>query len=176
MGSEALGMYRCVDSLLCLLDILRHAEPHLFLRDEAVLAMASILGTQRKFYPVLVKYVADNSLVVTLGMDEVEAASEYYKTAAGTKKKGDRKTDNEIEADVTVFHSAAKDFMENKKGAELSRWILELPENCCRGGSVTRTVLSEAALDDEYITYNCLSLLIIHWAAQQLRVLADMDK
>jgi len=176
MGAEALGMYHHADSLLCLLEILRKAEPHLYLRDEAVLAMAAILGTQRQFYPVLVKYVANNSLAVTLGMDEVEAALEYCKSIAGGKKR--KRASSDIDAHIDIFQTVVTEYMENKNGERFSRWILELPDEYSRtqaGGrnfGIIKPVLSEAVIDDELCTYNCLCLLIVHWAAQQLRIWA----
>ena len=168
MGAEALGMYRNAESLLCLLEVLRNAEPHLYLRDEAVLSMAAILGTQRKFYSVLVKYVANNSLVVTLGMDEAEAAVENFKSAA----KGN-KLNFDIDAYTANFHVIINDYIENKNGVKLSPWILELPDEHSRGDApVIKSVLSQTVLDEELCSYNCLRLLITHWAAQQLCIMA----
>jgi MFS family permease len=170
MGAEALGIFCKADSLLCLIDIIRNTEPQLYLRDEAVLAMAEILGTQRSFYPVLVRYVADNDLAVMLGMDEAEAAYEFCNGITKGKKRKNYYTAGYDH--VGTFQTTVKEYMENKNGAGFSRWILELKDENCRGGNVTRTVLSEAVLDDELCTYDCLRLLIVHWAAQQLRVLA----
>jgi hypothetical protein len=146
---------------------MRDAQPQLYLRDEAALAMAEILGTQRSFYPVLVRYVADNDLAVMLGMDEAEAAYEFCNGITKGKK---RKNYNTAGYDhVGTFQTTVKEYMENKNGAGFSRWILELKDENCRGGNITRTVLSEAVLDDELCMYDCLRLLIVHWAAQQLR-------
>ena len=176
MGAEALGFYRCADSLLVLLEILRKAESHLYLRDEAVLAMSAILGTQRQFYSVLVRYVADNSLVVTLAMDEAEAALEFRKSVTGGRSRGAGKSKVQITAHIGSFYHVVKEYMENKNGEGFSRWILELPNECSRGGSVIKTVFSETVLDDELLGYDCLRLLIVNWAAHELRVLANKAK
>jgi ABC-type uncharacterized transport system ATPase component len=172
MGSEALGMYRQADSLFCLLEILKKAGPYLYLRDESVLAMAAILGTQRQFYPVLVKYVADNSLTATLCADEVESALEYCKTTI-RKKKGKTITQyHEIDTHINNFHDVVKEYIENRNGERFSSWILSLPDEFFRSSGIIKSVLSEAVIDKELCTYNCLCLLIVHWAAQQMRIWA----
>jgi MFS family permease len=173
MGAEALGMYRNSDSLACLLEILRNAEPFLFLRDEAVLAMASILGTQKKFYSMLIKYVANNSLAATLALDEVEASVEHCKSIVGSKKKSRREEADKYSALVESYQEAARDYIENKDGSKLSRWIMELSEDGYgyRGGHIAKAVLSEAVLDEEFHNYSCLRLMIVHWSAHLLRVM-----
>ncbi|MCL2720293.1 MAG: MFS transporter [Treponema sp.] len=186
MGAEALGFYRNADSLLCLLEILRRADPHLYLRDEAILAMAAILGTQRQFYSVHIKYVANNSLANTLCFDETEAALEYCKSIIGNRK--NKKINPELTSHIDNFHNAVTEYLEKQNGLPFSNWILELPEpkhkllrhkieglthdESSKNPGVIKTVLSQAILDEELSTYNCLRLLIIHWAAQQLRIWA----
>jgi len=172
MGSEALGMYRQADSLFCLLEILKKAGPYLYLRDESVLAMATILGTQRQFYPVLVKYVADNSLTATLCADEVESALEYCKTTIGKKKGKTITPHHEIDTHINSFHDVVKEYIENRNGERFSSWILSLPDEFFRSSGIIKSVLSEAVIDNELCTYNCLCLLIVHWAAQQMRIWA----
>jgi MFS family permease len=176
MGSEAIGMFHNPESIVCLFAILHDAEPHLYLRDEAVLAMASILGTQRKFYSILIKYVADNSLAVTLGMDEVESTLEYCKTTIEKKKRKLKNIFSEIAASMGAFQTAAKEYMENKSGDQLARWIMQLSEENCRIGSVARMAIAEAVLDEEFCSFNCLRLLIVHWAAQQMRIMSVKAK
>ena len=90
MGVEALGIYRSANSLSVLLDILRVADPPPYLRDEVTLAMSAILDTQNQFYSLLVRYLADNSLAVTLGMDEAESAFEFYNSNLGGRRKGQK--------------------------------------------------------------------------------------
>jgi len=166
MGAEALGLYRCSDSLLVILNIMRKADPYLYFRDEAVLAMAAILGTQRQFYPVLVRYTSDNSLAAALGMDEADAALEYCKSIMTGRKRSGNKHNSEITANIEKFHSIVKKYMENKDGAELSNWIINFPKS----NNVIKTVFAEAVLDEELCEYNCLRLLIVHWAAHELRL------
>jgi hypothetical protein len=170
MGSEALGLYNCTRSLSVLLDILRGSDPPPYLRDEVVLAMAAILDTQRQFYPVLVRYLGDNALVTALGMDEVEAALEFLNSNLGVKRKTTKKSGLAIYAHAEKFQAVVGEYIKNKNGAELSRWILELPEEICKGGSIVRTILSEAVLDEELSAHNRLRLLIVHWAAHELRI------
>ncbi len=188
MGAEALGFYGSVDSLATLLDIMRKSEPHLFLRDEATLAMAAILGTQKKFYPVLIKYVADNSLELPLAMDEVDVALEFCKTNLDKRKRNAKKLYKEITPFIETLYNAAKEYMENRNGEKLSRWILELPDPVgakpgdskttqeARDADIVKTVLSEAVVDETFSYYTCLRLLIIHWAAYKLKILAATVK
>jgi MFS family permease len=174
MGVEALGIYRSPNSLSVLLDILRGADPPPYLRDEVVLAMSAILDTQNQFYAILVRYVADPNLTVTLALDEAESAFEFYNSNLGGRRK--ERKDPEL-ATVTKhaknIQAAASAFARDKNGALLSRWIMELPggpdpeTSSCY--AIVQTVLSEAVLDDELSAHNRLRLLIIHWAAYQLR-------
>jgi MFS family permease len=169
MGVEALGIYRSHNSLSVLLDILRVADPPPYLRDEVVLAMSAILDTQHQFYSILVRYVADSGLAITLAMDEAEAAFEFYHSNLGNRRK-DRKNPElaYIAAHAKEIQAAASAFMRDKNGVPLSRWILELPDGICN--RIDQTVLSEAILDDELAAHNRLRLLIVHWAAYQMRI------
>jgi MFS family permease len=172
MGVEALGMYRSANSLSVLLDILRVADPPPYLRDEVTLAMSAILDTQNQFYSLLVRYLADNALAATLGMDEAESAFEFYHASLGGRKK-DRK-DPElalIAKHAKNIQAAVSSYIHDKNGVELSRWILELPGFAPDSkNSIAQIVLAEAALDDELSAHNRLRLLIVHWAAWELRV------
>jgi len=168
MGVEALGLYHSINSLPVLLDILLKADPPPYLRDEVVLAMSEILETQRRFYHVLVRYIADNTMIAALAMDEAESAFEFYNSTLGGKNKGSKKKGHAIAAHAKSLQPAVSDYIHNKDGAKLSRWILELPHSLCDG--IVKTILSEAALDDELCAHNRLRLLIVHWAAHKLRV------
>jgi hypothetical protein len=60
----------------------------------------------------------------------------------------------------------------SKRGVALSRWILELPDFpflADQSFTVAQTVFSESLLDDELISHRRLQLLIVHWAAYQIR-------
>jgi MFS family permease len=175
MGVEALGIYRSPNSLSVLLDILRVADPPPYLRDEVVLAMSAILDTQHQFYSILARYVADPNLVITLAMDEAESAFEFYNSNLGGRRR-ERKDPEmaRIAKHAKSIQAAASAMTRDKKGAPLARWILELPgefgpadSSCYR---IAQTVLAEAVLDDDLIAHNRLRLLIVHWAAYQLRV------
>jgi len=161
MGAEALGLYKNTESLQVLFNILRGSDPPPYLLDEVALAMAAILGTQRQFYRILDRYVADKSLAATLAMDEVESAHEFY------KRKHFKNSGLQIAHHADTMHKAVSEYIVKKNGVELSRWIFELPD--CDGGHIVKLVLSEAVLDDELSANDCLRLLISHWSANQLR-------
>jgi hypothetical protein len=174
MGVEALGIYRSTNSLSVLLDILRVADPPPYLRDEVTLAMSAILDTQNQFYSILVRYVADPHLALTLAQDEAESAFEFYNSNLGIRKRGRKNPElAAIAKHAKEIQAAVLAFMRDKNGAPLSRWILELPNgHDPDGGScyaIGQTVLAEAVLDDELASLNRLRLLIVHWAAFQLR-------
>jgi HEAT repeat protein len=170
MGVEAFGIYRSPNSLSVLLDILRSANPPPYLRDEVVLAMASILDTQNLFYPILVRFLESDqgsaeTLVTTLAMDEAESAFEYIKSNLGSRRKP--------EFAIIVNHAkniqaAVSAYVREKNGGSLSRWILELSEDL--NHPIAQAVLAEAVLDDELSAQPRLQLLIVHWAAHKLRL------
>jgi HEAT repeat protein len=169
MGVEAFGIFRSPHSLTSLLDILRGADPPPYLRDEVILAMASILDTQNQFYRLLVRFLEDESQAETLGMDEAEAAAELYHAAFGGWK-GLRKK-NTLTASgkhAKALPAAAAAYMKDRRGAPLARWIMELPEEIA--GPLVQVILSEAVLDDELLASDRLRLLITHWAARQMRI------
>jgi hypothetical protein len=104
-------------------------------------------------------------------MDEAESAFEFYNANLGGKRKG--KNNRElvlIARHAKNIQAAVSAYIHNKNGAELSRWILELPgiESGPKSG-IAQVVLAEAALDDELSAHNRLRLLIVHWAAWELR-------
>ncbi|GHV55948.1 MFS transporter [Spirochaetia bacterium] len=169
MGVEAFGIYRSPNSLSVLLDILRSANPPPYLRDEVVLAMASILDTQNLFYPILVRFLEDETLAATLAMDEAEAAFEYYKSNLGNRHPDKKKPDLALIVNhAKNIQTTVSAYTREKNGAHLSRWILELKEDS--DGAIAQMVLAEAALDDELIAHPRLQLLIVHWAAHKLRL------
>jgi MFS family permease len=175
MGVEAFGIYGSPNSISVLMDILKIADPPPYLRDEVTLAMAAILDVQNQFYPILVRFLEDQSLAQTLAMDEAESAYEFYTSAAGRGE--GRKKDPAVAfraKQARAFHGAVSAFARENKGALLSRWILEIPDDLAH--AVVQIVLAEAVLDDELIAFNRLKLLIVHWAAHELRLWAKKFK
>jgi hypothetical protein len=169
MGVEAFGIYGSPNSLSVLLDILKIADPPPYLRDEVALAMAAILDTQNQFYPILVRYLGDQSLAPALALDEAEAAHEFYTANAGHWR--GRKKEPELvffAKHAKALQGAVSAFIREKNGGPLSRWILELPDEMVN--PIVQVVLSEAVLDDELCALNRLRLLIVHWAAYELRL------
>jgi hypothetical protein len=168
MGVEAFGIYGSQNSLSVLLDILKSSDPPPYLRDEVILAMASILDTQNYFYSLLVRFLENQDLASTLAMDEAESAFEFYCSNLGNHRFYFRKKNLVlITGHAKNIQSAVSVYIGEKNGAPLSRWILELPEEQC--STVVKVVLAEAALDDDLCSLTRLQLLIAHWAAHVLR-------
>ena len=174
MGSEALGIYHNPESLPVLLDILRSENLPSYLTDEVVLAVSSLLNTQKKFYSILLRYSADNSLTVTLAMDEAEAASEFVKNALARKK--EKTSVSLVKYFTEKFHEAVNKFIKENNAEQISRWIQELPNEYSKVGSDIKSVLARAVLDEYLIVHDRLRLLLVHWAAQELRILAAVVK
>ena len=169
MGAEALGIYGSPSSLPVLLDIKRQANPPPYLMDGIVLAMSNILDIQNKFYPLLTRVLAGTSSATTLALDEAEAAYEHYMSVHG--RKGSRSKDPEMAAlsrQAKSFQNAVSAFVKHNKGGELSRWIQELPDDLVHG--IVQSILAETVLSDEFMEYPSLQLLIVHWAAHELRL------
>ncbi|MDR2493704.1 MAG: MFS transporter, partial [Spirochaetaceae bacterium] len=167
MGVEALGIYKSPHSLPVLLDTLRVPDPPPYLRDEVVLAMADILTVQTSFYPLLTRFLEDESLAPTLAADEAEAAFEYYRSVSTglfyRKKRGFAALDELARS----LPPAVAAFARDSDGGDLSRWIWRLPESVT--DPVIQTVMAEAALEEELLVYHRLRLLIVHWASRTLR-------
>jgi MFS family permease len=169
MGVEAFGIYGSPNSISVLMDILKISDPPPYLRDEVTLAMAAILDVQNQFYPILVRFLDDQSLASALAMDEAEAAYEFFSSNHG--RQSGKKKDPEFAffaKQAKAFHGAVAAFIRDKNGAPLSRWILELPGGLAH--TVVQIILSEAVLDDELCALDRLRLLIVHWAAHELRI------
>jgi len=168
-GVEAIGVYCSPDSLPILLDILRGSDPPPYLRDEVVLAMAGILCMEAKFYPLLIRFLEDESLFVTLAADEAEAAYEYYKSVHGRRKRDKKESGlTSLNHQAKVFQGAVADYARNSDGRQVYRWIMELPDDLVHG--VIQMVLAEAVLDDELLVHNRLRLLVVQWLAHELRL------
>jgi HEAT repeat protein len=169
MGVEAFGIYGSPNSLTVLLDILRSADPPPYLRDEVILAMASILDIQNQFYPLLVRFLEDETQAGALAKDEAEAAFEYYRGVHGGKKSAGKNAKFAlIREQARNFLPAVITFVNDSNGGLLSRWILEIPDELTN--AISQMVLSEAVLDDELVGHRRLKLLIVHWVSHELRL------
>jgi HEAT repeat protein len=169
MGTEAFGIYGSPNSLSVLLDILKTSNPPPYLRDAVILSMASILGIQNVFYPLLLRYLKDNSAAATLAQDEAEAAYESY--AANQRGwAGKRKKSAAALKQAKALQGAVAAYMLELNGVPLSRWIMELSLE--EDSSIAQIILAEAALDDELSNHDRLRLLIVQWACHELRLLA----
>jgi hypothetical protein len=168
MGVQAFGIYGFPDSLPLLLDILRGADPPPYLRDEVVLAMASILNIQQKFYPLLVRFLANASMAQTLAQDEVESAYEYYASIHGRKRSKKDTGLMDLSYHAKSIQHAVSDFTRNSKGSELNKWIMDLPDDLVN--NIAQTAFAEAVLDDDFMKQRRLQLLIVCWATQKLRL------
>jgi len=173
-GVEAIGIYGFTDSLPILLDILRVADPPPYLRDEVVMAMASILNISNKYYPLLIRFLANESLAVTLAMDEAESAYEYYSSVHGRKRSKKDHGLAYLQNQAKAFQSAVSEYMHGSKGEQLYRWIMGLPDDMVDGA--IQMILAEITIDEAFMDLRRLKLLIVQWVAHELRVWTDKLK
>jgi hypothetical protein len=169
MCAQALGQYRHVESAVVLLDIFRSDNTPQYLRDEATLALSSIIDTQRQFYKILVRYRNDQSLFTVLAFDEVEYANEYVKSKLSGNRKISKEKIDAINSHTNSFLKAVQDYINENNGTELSMWISGIPKIYFHGNELIRTVLMSAVVDNELSVHNSLRLLFINWAARELR-------
>jgi MFS family permease len=167
MGVESFGIYGSPNSIGVLLDILKSTNPPPYLRDEVVLALAAILDIQNLFYPILVRFLEDPSLVATLAMDEAESAIELYKSSLGHRRDHKSPELNHVAGHAKNIQAAISAFVREQNGTALSEWILNLPPE--QGNLVARNILAESVLDSDLHNLPRLQLLIAHWAAHSLR-------
>jgi MFS family permease len=167
MGVEALGIYGSRNSISILLDMFRRTNPPPYLRDEIVLAIAAVLGTQKEFYPILDRFLKDESQCPTLAMDEVVSAIEYTGTIIRPEMKNKKPETILFRRQSGVFQQAVSDYLAGKDGSLLCRWILELPDNLT--DTMTKVIFSESVIDSELSAYSRLRLLIVHWTTQELK-------
>jgi HEAT repeat protein/MFS family permease len=179
MGVEALGIFAMPDSLHTLINIFRSTDPPPYLRDEVILAMSAILKTQARFYRIMVSFVANNSLAPALALDEAEAAVAFYKSNLGWRRNigrdtGRKKNELPLLASKADSILAAVSSLEHKDdGSPLARWIQNLPGFAFSDNPAFETaqvIFPEILIDDEMRSHKCLRLLIVHWAAYQIRV------
>jgi MFS family permease len=173
-GVEAIGIFGFTDSLPILLDILRVADPPPYLRDEIVMSMASILDIDNIYYSLLIRFLADESLAVTLAMDEAESAYEYYSSVHGRKRgKKDAGLAN-LQSKAKAFQGAVSEYMQGSKGDQLYRWIMGLPDDLVNGPA--QMILAEIVIDKDFSDLRRLKLLIVQWAAYELKLWTDKLK
>jgi HEAT repeat protein len=165
MGVEAFGVYGSPNSLSILAELLRAKNPPPYLLDAAALSMAAILGIENKFYPLLLRFLENPAQAAALAMDEAEAAYESFMSRRRAWKFR-RETGGIPVKQAKALQGAVAAYMRDSDGAPLARWILELPEDLAY--EVVRTVLSEAALDDEFAAHDRLKLLIAYWSSSRL--------
>jgi MFS family permease len=178
MGSEALGIFALPESLHALISIMTSVDPPPYLRNEVVLAMSAILGTQQQFCNILVRFAAEPSLAPSLAIDEAEAAAEFYKSNIGWRRSGGRDTfrkKNELPflaKQAGSIQPAVFSLEHNKDGAPLSQWIHDLPDDVFSNDpafGAAQIIFPEILMDKEMSSQKCLNLLIVHWAAYKLR-------
>ena len=167
MGVEAFGIFASPETLPSLLQILKAADPPPYLRDAVILSMSRILDTQNQFYPILVHFLQDNTMLPALARDETETALEFYNSNLGRKRKGKYSKTSCINTHAKNMEAAVVAYIDGKNGTLISKWIQDLPEEICQDS--VRLTLAEAALDEELTAHNRLRLLIVHWAAYALR-------
>jgi hypothetical protein len=167
-GVEAIGIFGFTDSLPILLDLLRVPDPPPYLRDEVVMAMAGILNMDNKYYSLLIRFLANESLAFTLAMDEVESAYEHYLSVHGRKRKKKDPGLVSLQNHAKAFQSAVSEYMQGSKGDQLYRWIMGLPDDLVNGAA--QMILAEITMDENLIDLRRLKLLIVQWAAHQLRL------
>jgi hypothetical protein len=174
MGVEALGIYALPDSLNTFINIIKNTDPPPYLLNEVILEMSVILGTQNQFYRILARFVAEPSLAPALALDEAEAAVAYYKSNIGWRKSGKRKTELPLlDRQADSIHAAVSALEHNGDGKPLSLWIQALPDFAFSDEpafKTAQTLFSEILVDDNMAVQKCLRLLIVHWAAYQIRV------
>jgi len=174
MGAEALGIYHNHESVPVLLQILRRENIPPFLRDEIILEIAEIIGTQKKFYKILARYAVNNSLASALAMDEVESTLEFVKNAMSKKK--EKFKAHLLSSYTERFQNAVSSYVNENNGVELTRWILDLPGEHSKSSDFINSIFSEVVIDEDLLINDCLKLLIVHWAALELRIWAAMVK
>ena len=165
-GVEAIGLFGFTDSLPILLDLLRVPDPPPYLRDEVVMAMASILDMDNKYYSLLIRFLANESLAVTLAMDEAESAYEHCLSVHGRKRRKKDPGLASLQDHAKAFQSAVSEYMQGSKGDQLYRWIMGLPDDLVNGA--VQMILAEITMDEDFMAYRRLKLLVVQWAAHQL--------
>jgi MFS family permease len=168
MGAAAFGIYALPDSLSILVDLLRGVDPPPYLRDEVVMAMATILDIENQFYSLLLRFLDNESLGPMLALDEIESVLGFYRSTNNSWFQKRRLELEQCGAAAKALQSAAAAWIQTGDGAPLSRWILELPGTLTE--PVVQCIMAELVVDTELASFERLRLLIVHWSAHILRV------
>ena len=174
MGVESLGVFRSPDSLDALIGILKDVDPPPYLRDGVALAMSEIAGVQNQFSRALVRFLADPAIAPALALDAADTASEFFRANSGRAKSSSAR-DKVLSAakHAKSIHAAVSSLMHDNDPAPLSDWIQSIPDSAFSDNSsfkIVQNVFSQALLDAEAISHKHLQLLIVFWAAQQVRI------
>jgi len=116
---------------------------------------------------MLVRFLADESLAPALAIDEAESAYENYTSVHGKKRIIKDTELSVLNTQARALQSAVQDYINNSKGAHISRWIQAIPPDHVH--IIVQSVLSEAVLDDDLIDHMRLRLLVTSWCANELR-------
>jgi hypothetical protein len=174
MGVQAFAIYCLPNTLPLLLDILRGADPPPYLRDEVVLSIAQILDIQNKFYPLLIRFLADESMVQMLALDEAESAYEYFVSVHGRKRPKKNAALTALAQQAKNIQPAISNYVRHSNGSAFSRWILEMPDDLAN--EMVQMIFSETVLDGDFVNQGRLQLLIVCWATQKFRFWTDRLK
>ena len=167
-GVEALAIFGAPESINLLMEILRSDDPPPYLLDEVILSMSSILDIQSEFYPLYIRYLADESLVSALAADEAEAAYEFYRSIHGRKRNESKPNLKALAEAAASLQGAVSDYVVQSDGTALSKWILDINPDLVHGE--IQPILAEAILAPEFISFAPLKLLLVHWSAHELRL------
>ena len=112
------------------------------------------------------RFLENESLTATLAMDEAEAAFEHYHSTLGHRRTRGKPGFEALAKHAKNLQAVCSAWVNDRKGAPLYRWILELPENLVH--AIVQMVLSEVVLDDDLSSHQRLKLLVVNWAAHEL--------
>jgi hypothetical protein len=184
-GIASLGNFASVQSLPALFDIFLEDSNLPHIRDEAALAMASILDIPDRYYKLLTRFQDASVDAATLAADECEAAWEFYRSTVPRNR-------NKTEKWARALQPAVEAYMKENNGKDFSRWLMELPsDEPAEKGHGKRhkpeasteyayesavLILSEAVLLPEPASHDMMKLLFVQWACVQLRHVAKAAK
>jgi hypothetical protein len=148
--------------------MVRAKDTRPYITYEAVMAIASILKINSKFYPLLVRFMTNEDQFATLAMDEAESAYEHFVSVHGKRRGSRSHALSVLEDQAIVLQHAVSAYVRNSEGEKFHQWLTNLPKE-----QVDECVLEPlllAVLDTELANSSVLKLLISHWAANELRL------